>query len=190
MMYQLVTLRDEPPDELYPPDAQGNRRFRVTPFLPPFTLDGGPAAGYTFGPNLRAYSNNSEFSESLTDLIYQCLYEDPRNRPTLEDLKTRIALASEAAFADPIQSVVDPWADFHFAPFVNLNLPAARTGKRRRGADPANRPAGTDPLEFFPRGTRMMICQCILPNGKQCRRTFRAQPLPFPRCGICVRQGR
>ncbi|KAF8851617.1 kinase-like protein [Acephala macrosclerotiorum] len=74
LMYMLVTLVDE-----------GITGAAQKPFLPNDFINGARPKGITWGPNLAAY--NGIYSKSLTDLIYECLYENPNHRPDLQRLK-------------------------------------------------------------------------------------------------------
>lgn len=100
-MFQLATLSSDPPD------------FR-SPFLPPWDLNGSPPRGPTCGLDLKAYP----FSDTLTDIIFECLYETPGFRPELQDLKLRVMRGYQAAFrASPRP---EPYEDFlQPEPFVS-----------------------------------------------------------------------
>ena len=65
----------------------------LRPFLPSFTLNGQPAKGLSYGKTMR----DSAYSHTLTELLFECLYEEPRNRPTLQALKNRVHLGLETA---------------------------------------------------------------------------------------------
>jgi hypothetical protein len=65
-------------------------------FLPTFLLNGNPALCHTFCEEL----HRAPYSWELTDLILECLYEEPRQRPTLAELKSTIA-AALAFFQEP-----------------------------------------------------------------------------------------
>lgn len=65
------------------------------PFIPPFLIRNQP-------PKCRSYAEDlgdTDYSESLQDLIHECLYEVPRNRPSLAVLKQDIAQGIETALA-------------------------------------------------------------------------------------------
>jgi hypothetical protein len=55
-------------------------------FLPAFTLNELPARGHTFCKEI----HTSEYTTVLTDLVLECLYEQPRHRPSLKDIKERV----------------------------------------------------------------------------------------------------
>ena len=65
------------------------------PFLPKFPLNNNPAQGLTYGAKLQTYgaAQGQKYSQSLIDLIYECLYEKPDHRPSLIALKTRVLKA-------------------------------------------------------------------------------------------------
>jgi hypothetical protein len=192
-MYHLVTLQEEPFDEVL---GSNPRCHNVKPFMPAGTLNGAAAVDYTFAPNLRAYSDNGQYSVALIDLIFQCLYRDPGNRPDLMDLKRRAALGLEATFEDPLRlpSTVDNWNDFLHHP-VNMNPPppaARKKIKRQRRAQAANRQVQEGPSRtslYFQPGTREMRCQALIKAGTQCKRTVRGPPEQNPRCKICKAKG-
>jgi hypothetical protein len=63
-------------------------QLRMDPCKPDFMIRGIAARGKTYGPRLRT----TTYSDKLTDLIFECLYEIPTNRPTSAELKQRIGL--------------------------------------------------------------------------------------------------
>ncbi|KAI9047545.1 hypothetical protein LZ554_008261 [Drepanopeziza brunnea f. sp. 'monogermtubi'] len=76
------------------------------PFLPQNSagnsdgiLNGAPAAGNTYGNDMRAYP----YSKGLVDTIFECLYETPSLRPSIAGLKQRIG----DGFA-PLMQLQDP----------------------------------------------------------------------------------
>jgi hypothetical protein len=94
-MYCLVLMRWLGPDHRQP-------------FIPRWDLNSNKPKGRTFGLPLRGQSPH--YSRSLTDLVQECLYEEPGSRPDLIELKTRVQNGWLAAFkADP---TLDAWEDF------------------------------------------------------------------------------
>lgn len=92
-MFQLIMLSDNPPSHR-------------NPFLPSFTLNGSPPRGPTYGNDILAYS----FSKTLTDVLFELLYETPSFRPDLPQLKVRIRNGYQAAFV--IDRTPEPYDDF------------------------------------------------------------------------------
>lgn len=70
LMYQIVTLANDPPTTLTdtPPTIR-------EPFFPSYRLNGRQPKGNTYGPDIRAYRNT--YGKKLTELITECLYENP-----------------------------------------------------------------------------------------------------------------
>lgn len=189
-MSQLVTLREEPPDEVFPipaavPAGNPPGTYKVNTFLPTFEIDSAPAVDYTTGPNLRAYSDNNQYSTVLIDLIYQCLYQNPSNRPDLPELKKRIGLGLKASMTSPKQSRIDDWEDFLYTPFVDEN---PRPGFRKPG-EKRKRAATDEPIparELLDPNKTLMMCSLIIPStNKQCRNQFRGRLVMYPECGRC-----
>ncbi|PMD38033.1 kinase-like protein [Hyaloscypha variabilis F] len=127
MMYQLLTLSQDPPDH------------RV-PFLPDFSLNGDAPQGLTYGVNLQMYGVNSgppyeRYSQDLIETIYECLYEQPAHRPTLIDLKTRILEGIEDCRLAGCKP--EPWSIFlpaAPAPIVPATPLAPPTGSAQAAA--------------------------------------------------------
>ncbi|KAI9047471.1 hypothetical protein LZ554_008190 [Drepanopeziza brunnea f. sp. 'monogermtubi'] len=94
MMYQLLTLDGSPPDHL-------------EPFLPDFDIDGDDQPPTTYGLRMMAYD---EYSVALRDLIFQCLFETPDERPTLENIRLRVANGIEDTLS--LNQAVEPYEDF------------------------------------------------------------------------------
>lgn len=153
-MHSIVTIDSTSPDS-------------KQPFLPGHTINGAPPLGVTFGHNLHAFA--PRYSRALTDLIYQCLYQDPAHRPTLNELKNKNTQAYTVAL--DAGADVEPWENF-------LPQPARGPRKRKR------KRKGPAPSNFHPPGTRLMFCQATLADGTQCANTIH---LPvgtqYPRCG-------
>ena len=70
-------------------------RDPVQVFQPNFPISGNPASGRTYCQQIQA----SQYSDELIHLIFECLYEEPRHRPTLKNLKERISQGIETARA-------------------------------------------------------------------------------------------
>jgi len=84
--------------------------FDITqPYTPVFN-NGEIAKGLAFGIELRSYP----YSQHLLDLITECLYEHPKNRPTISRIKERVRDGFNAAVL--ANGEVEPWADFLPAP--------------------------------------------------------------------------
>jgi len=96
---RLVTLSYDPPDH-------------KVPFLPSFELNGSAALGITYGVNLQTYGvdQGQKCSQTLIDLIYECLYEKPEHRPSLVALKIRVLEAIETCIL--AGSTPEPWSAF------------------------------------------------------------------------------
>jgi hypothetical protein len=95
------------------------------PFIPTFNLNGSPPKGRTYGIELRSISRDiipagqavpaGRYSRRLIDLIFECLYEIPRHRPTPIELKQRIKAAYDFVAnqnSDVDMYAVEPWEDF------------------------------------------------------------------------------
>ncbi|KAJ5037199.1 uncharacterized protein L3040_007379 [Drepanopeziza brunnea f. sp. 'multigermtubi'] len=76
------------------------------PFRPAYTIDGAPALGNIFGTRLEG---QPQYSKQLKDMIHQCLYEIPGFRPSLVDLKTRVA--ERLQFFLDLETPAEPWED-------------------------------------------------------------------------------
>lgn len=164
--------------------------------MPAGNLNGAAAKGYTFAPNLRAYSDSNQYSVALIDLVFECIYREPGNRPGLMELKRRAALGLEATFEDPVRqfSAVDNWNDYLQAPFsVNPLPPAAKNAiKKKRKGGPANPNLQIGPSRvglYFGLG-REMRCQVLNKDGTQCKRKVRGDPVLNPMCKICKKEGK
>ncbi|KUJ08829.1 uncharacterized protein LY89DRAFT_326955 [Mollisia scopiformis] len=170
IMYQIVTCLYDPPDI-------------GDPFLPSYPISGAPALGRTFGPDLNAYAG--EYSKVLTDLIYECLYENPTHRPTLETLKYEITRAYNLASQDD-DNEIEPWKNFTAPTPLDqpVNIPADKGPRKRvQPTDP--------PSNFFAVKTRIFICQGVLKNGLQCGNRLRGKAGDArPRCAQCIRRRR
>jgi hypothetical protein len=94
-MYCLVLVRYQGPDPL-------------EPFTPRWKLNSETAKGRTFGLPLRGQSPH--YSRALTDLVQECLYEQPGHRPDLKELKNRVQDGWRAAFK--ADATLDAWEDF------------------------------------------------------------------------------
>lgn len=162
-MYQIITITLEPPD------------IKV-PFLPNHTIDSAPPKGRTFEIDLHAY--RTKYSQALTDLIYECLYENPKFRPELHVLKHKITTGYQDALEAGAE--LEDWQHFIPAPAAPPPPPplvAAR--KRKRGG------------ALYPPGDRRYICQGILRTGLQCKNVFRGPGgILNPRCTRCTAMGR
>jgi hypothetical protein len=76
--------------------------------MPQDNLRGRPALGITYGTDLPTYQ--LQYSKLLLDLVQECLYELPSNRPSISELKENVGFGSESALSanpDP-----EPWVDF------------------------------------------------------------------------------
>lgn len=159
VMYSIVTLDGNSPDS-------------TQPFTPGHTIDGAPPRGATFGHHLHAFA--AQYSQTLTDLIYQCLYENPAHRPTLDVLKTKITEAYNLALEEG--AVIEPLPNFVEPPALGPRM------QGRKGNAAGN---------FHPPGTVSMRCQAASANGAQCNRTVRLPVgTPYPVCKQCKRLGR
>jgi len=76
----------------------------TTPFLPNFLIDDLAAKGQTYGTDLIPHP----YSNTLKNLIFECLYEIPANRPSLLELKGKIMAGWETARDG---SEEEEWAD-------------------------------------------------------------------------------
>ena len=170
------------------------------PFLPTFPINGQQAAGYTFSPNLAAY----DYSDTFKDLIWECLYEDPNDRPALEDVRSRIAQAIDTILGQD-DTMMEPWEDFlppePQDPPVNapppppppVGAPAPVIPPPPPGgapAPPANfrprLPAGPPPVLALRARSALCLCTRLTPTGVQCKNKRRI-PLPCPPrfdCGV------
>lgn len=183
-----MVLRDEPLVEVYPDPGPGpigeDMRFNVNDntFLPTFYINGAPALDYTIGPKLRAYSDNNQYSVSLIDTIYTCLYSTPAHRPDVAALKRAVSIGQITSMADPIQSEIDDPADFRYYPRVDLRpRPTFRKpnkGKRVKVGQPI---APSEQLNII----TMRCSLIIIKTKRQCRKTIRGPPVRFPWCGTC-----
>jgi hypothetical protein len=115
-MYCLVLMRYRGPDPR-------------EPFTPRWNLNGEPAKGRTFGLPLRGQSPH--YSRALTDLVQECLYEQPGHRPDLKELKTRVQNGWRAAFK--ADATLDAWDDFLPQPPPPPPPPPKRKPQRCKG---------------------------------------------------------
>jgi hypothetical protein len=172
-MYQLAIMTTDPPNH-------------TDPFIPQFEINNAPAQGVTYGVDLHVYP----YSDSLLDLIQECLYERPAHRPGLIDLKQRVQAGMEAAIlADPTP---EPWVDFlpgePLPPDV-ANPPAlpqagpgatrAQKQARRKAQREARRRARKDAAKQAKTEAQRVVrfsqrCRYIDPETKkQCKNKFR-----------------
>ncbi|KAH7319024.1 kinase-like domain-containing protein [Rhexocercosporidium sp. MPI-PUGE-AT-0058] len=79
-MYELLTLIIKTDDEICTPEPH-------IPFLPSTPLHGNAPRGLAFGTRLQGAR---EYSTELRDTVQECLYEGPRKRPRLVELKGRV----------------------------------------------------------------------------------------------------
>ncbi len=93
-MYCLVVMRYHEPDP--------------EPFTPRWKLNSETAKGRTFG--LELLGQSLHYSRALTDLVQECLYEQPGHRPDLKELKPRVQDGWKAAFK--ANATIDAWEDF------------------------------------------------------------------------------
>ncbi|KAE9381091.1 kinase-like protein [Stipitochalara longipes BDJ] len=165
IMFQLVILTLNPPDHR-------------DPYLPDYEIDDAPPKGITYGVNLNLYP----YSDTLKDLVQECLYDDPSHRPSLPDLKRRIYDGMESCIqaGDP----PEPWVDFLPAepPPPAIIIPPqgatqAQKAARRQAQQAARRQAQQDKarqaLTQGERNTRIrQMCTYIKDDDTQCQRTF------------------
>ena len=62
--------------------------------------------GWTYGERIR----NAVYSDSLKELIWECLYDRPAHRPTLQQLKKRVTRGLEEAITN--NAPQETWTDF------------------------------------------------------------------------------
>jgi hypothetical protein len=171
LRYQLVVMGPEPD----PKD----------PFVPQYALNGDLPKGITYGVDLSVYP----CSDSLLDLIQECLYERPSNRPEILELKRRVYHGMEACIQ--AGDAAEPWIDFLSAeplpPDVEnppplpalpaqptraqkLALQKAKRDGRLRAARDEKKQAQTakDRNRLF-----LAICRHFYPDGKQCKNKFK-----------------
>ncbi|KAJ5037200.1 uncharacterized protein L3040_007380 [Drepanopeziza brunnea f. sp. 'multigermtubi'] len=109
IMYQLICL------DFWPPD-------HTQPFMPGFNIQGAPAQGILYGvgqprplgpagspPLPPLVLQQQSYSAQLKDLVHECLYEIPAQRPTLATLKQTIA--AQMALLVAGGATVDEWFD-------------------------------------------------------------------------------
>ncbi len=95
-MYEMLCLSDGFP---YVDPAK--------PFTPNFDINGAPPKGRLFGVNLNAAPG---YSATLKHLIQECLYENPKHRPSIKQLKGRVHAGILATLA--AGGGGEPWSDF------------------------------------------------------------------------------
>ena len=114
-MWRLIVLSayngPDPAVPLYADSRDGPDWTR--PFIPNFNLNGSPPKCCTYGPELRAFSNKHNppgpYSNTLIDMVFECLYELPRWRPTAQQLRTRIARMFKPDQTEIDMFAPEPW---------------------------------------------------------------------------------
>jgi len=165
---------------LNPPDPK-------EPFLPQHNLRGNPPMGITYGTDLQAYP----LSNTLLDLVQECMYEMPHHRPALSELKENTTWGIEATLS--VSAEPEPWGDFLPAeplPALVANPPALpvlpaqataaqKLARRRARIDARRRAAQDEKLQAQTAGQReqsrvfMARCRDLFANGKQCKNQFK-----------------
>lgn len=92
--------------EREPPDDYSITPKAKQPFIPTGAINGAPAKGISYGTRLQLMT----YSDTLTDLIQEMLYEIPAHRPTVLEVKNR-TLAVIAATRGTLMGQLDNWAD-------------------------------------------------------------------------------
>ena|ERR1700712_1866140 len=141
------------------------------------------------------------YSNSLKELIHECLYEKPSCRPTLEDMKERIQVGLAAVLS--IDREPEPWENF--VPYDDPILVTERQNAANAAAAAANfldqigaPPTPPAPPIIVPPVAvpvpvpalihRVMRCTYIYPAShptranKQCRNVFRSDGIRMS-CG-------
>jgi hypothetical protein len=77
----------------------GLEGYDPVPFQPTFRINGAMPRGRTYCPSLQA----ENYSNELKGLIFECLYEIPSHRPTIQAIKGRIGEAVEFITALPAE---------------------------------------------------------------------------------------
>jgi hypothetical protein len=110
MMYSLLTLVFDKEELMKDVTRQ--------PFTPIFPIDGTPPKGVTYGFHLSAYGD--DYSKKLRDLILECLYEIPANRPNVLQLKERVKEGIESSVQRGDREMSgdqpEPWTNFFPGP--------------------------------------------------------------------------
>ncbi|RDL42436.1 uncharacterized protein BP5553_02415 [Venustampulla echinocandica] len=86
IMWDLATLKDRTSEYEGP--------VQLKPFFPSWQISKRPAKGLTHGKYLQTVPR---YSQTFKDLVYECLYEKPKHRPDVLELKGRICKAWKLA---------------------------------------------------------------------------------------------
>ena len=123
-----------------------------TAFLPSWQMRGNPPKGQTYG--IEMWGNDS-YSETLRNLIYECLYEIPEHRPTVRDLKKAVVLGWQDAQQGSGGTGGDPWEDFRMAE-PTQSKPELQKQQQQADSDSSDPGQGegsdNDPAEDTPSG--------------------------------------
>ena len=119
IMYQLVTLSEGP----------SNHR---EPFMPDWNI--ALSRSPTYGLDIRAH----EYSQTLTDLIFECLSEKPRCRPDLLGFKNRVTGGYAGAHVTDL--TFEPYSDFEQSEPVASNPSGIREPKIHQVEFPSWKP--------------------------------------------------
>jgi hypothetical protein len=155
------------------------------PFYPAYELNGADPKGITYGVDLSMYP----YSHSLRDMIQECLYERPSNRPTILHLKRKVYDGVEACIE--AGDLPEPWIDFLPAPPLPPEianppplplLPAQPTRAQKLALRKARKEARlsakrdemrqAQPAEMRNR-MFTVLCRHFFESGRQCRNKFR-----------------
>jgi serine/threonine protein kinase len=113
IMHNLVMLSEIGPDP-------------TQPFTPRSINDAAPKCR-TFGYDMQS----AAYSNSLKDLIFECLYEVPAERPSIIELKERVGFGYDVAInSNEANDGSEPWEDFEMPepdPFPPQEWPAQRS---------------------------------------------------------------
>ncbi len=151
-MYQLVML---------------NKKLDHTqPYLPNRTINGEGPQGRTYGAGIE----KSPYSNKLIELILSCLYEKPKNRPLIQDLKTQVFKGVETSnrLQDP-ESWETLQAPEPIAPVAPILNAIAVQGIQNIAQNQLQAVVPAVPVvPARPVRTFVQRCSRILANGRQC----------------------
>jgi hypothetical protein len=164
-MHNLVMLSEIGPDP-------------TQPFTPQRVNDAAPKCR-TFGYDMQS----AAYSNALKDLIFECLYEIPAERPSIIELKDRVGFGYDVAInSNEANDGSEPWEDFEM-PEPDPFYPQERPAQHSDTGSSQSLSAGTPRLPVPAKVGSQHFTSAQPPPGFSGGHPANARPIPPPSVG-------